>query len=186
MCEKLDAGVTENGVMTAGICDDVLDVLLTLLKEPYRCTVPTALPRNNRMTRHHCRYCLILYSQWASLIQDVPVPDLVNVLLMWNPDVPSTLHNSATRIRKVQLLLCVKVLKLLIKEHYYISFSVEAGHVSTYHEKTITVFPLRDGHDEVTDVREVLQPEIMAASDFCHTFVEVVHPVIIGYLKHRP
>ena len=38
--EKLDAGVTDNGVTTAGICGDGLDPLLTLLKEPYRCTVP--------------------------------------------------------------------------------------------------------------------------------------------------
>ena len=39
MLEKIDAGVTDNGVMTAGICDDELDALLTLLKEPYRRTV---------------------------------------------------------------------------------------------------------------------------------------------------
>ena len=40
MFETLDAGVTDNGVATAGICNDELDALLTLLKEPYRCTVP--------------------------------------------------------------------------------------------------------------------------------------------------
>ena len=38
--EKLDAGVTDDSVMTAGICGDELDALLTLLKEPYRWTVP--------------------------------------------------------------------------------------------------------------------------------------------------
>ena len=40
VCEKLDAGVTDNGVTTDGICGDELDALLTLLKEPYRWTVP--------------------------------------------------------------------------------------------------------------------------------------------------
>ena len=37
--EKLDAGVTDNDVMTAEICGNEFDVLLTLLKEPYWCSV---------------------------------------------------------------------------------------------------------------------------------------------------
>ena len=40
MCETLDAGVTDNGVTTTGICGDELDALLTLLKEPEWWTVP--------------------------------------------------------------------------------------------------------------------------------------------------
>ena len=38
--ETVDAGVMDNGVMTAGICGDDHDALLTLLKEPYQWTVP--------------------------------------------------------------------------------------------------------------------------------------------------
>ena len=93
---------------------------------------------------------------------------------------PLSLHYSATRIRKGQLQSIVKVLKLLIKEHYIIFFSVEAEQVSTYQEQTIIAFPVTDGHDEVTDVREVLQPEIMAAGYFRHTFVEVIYPSLFS------
>lgn len=40
MFETLDAAVTDNGVMTSGICGGELDPLLTLLKEPYWWEVP--------------------------------------------------------------------------------------------------------------------------------------------------
>ena len=40
MFETLIVSVTDNGVITAGICGDELDALLTLLKEPYRWTFP--------------------------------------------------------------------------------------------------------------------------------------------------
>ena len=99
--ETVDASVMDNGVMTAGICGDDHDALLTLLKEPYRWPVPEGSAQEQPDEEAPLS---LLYDPlrpinfadtggtWSGFEQQ-----------MWM-FFPLPLHYSVTRLRKVQLL----------------------------------------------------------------------------------
>ena len=81
-----------------------------------------------------------------------------------------------------QFLALIEILIIFSKSTILFHFQLKADRESTYQEQTIIAFPVTDGHDEVADVGEVLQPEIMAASDFRHTLIELVRAIVIQSL----
>ena len=82
--EKLDADVTDNGVMTAGICG--VELVVLLLKELYRCRVTEGYAQEKRdhqapmsllynLEAGKPVYCITLYDQRVSQLKIIAAGD---------------------------------------------------------------------------------------------------------------